>query len=241
MSDLDDTSARETAAGASPARPIRVLVADDHAIFRAGLKALLEAQPDLRVIGEAGDGAEAVARTRALRPDVVLLDLSMPGMDGLAALRALQREGLPGRPLVLTMHAEDEYLLRVLEAGGYGYVLKQAVDTDLFEAIRTVARGEVFLYPAAARLLLSKYLEQRHDSGQGEPEDALSERERQVLVLTAEGYSSQEIGGRLALSSKTVETYRTRVMRKLRLQHRAELVQYALRAGLLRPHDDEPA
>src|SRR5258708_13922055 len=112
MSDLDDTSARETAAGASPARPIRVLVADDHAIFRAGLKALLEAQPDLRVIGEAGDGAEAVARTRALRPDVVLLDLSMPGMDGLASLRALHREGLPGRPLVLTIHPENTYLLR---------------------------------------------------------------------------------------------------------------------------------
>jgi two-component system response regulator NreC len=240
MSDLDDTSAREKA-DAPAARPIRILIADDHAIFRAGLKALLDAHPDLRVIGEAGDGAEAVARTRALRPDVVLLDLSMPGMDGLAALRALQRECLPGRPLVLTMHAENEYLLQVLEAGGYGYVLKQAVDTDLFEAIRTVARGEVFLYPVAARLLLAKYLEQRHEGDHGEPKDVLSERERQVLVLTAEGYSSHEIGGRLALSAKTVETYRTRVMRKLHLQHRAELVQYALRAGLLRPHADDPA
>jgi two-component system response regulator NreC len=213
---------------------IRILVADDHPIFRAGLRALLDGQPDMRVVGEAGNGLEAVARARELKPDVVLLDLSMPVLDGLGALREMQRLGLASRALVLTMHAENEYLLRVLEAGGYGYVLKQAVDTDLFEAIRTVARGEVFLYPAATTLLLSRYLEQRRESlGEGQ-EDGLSEREREVLALTAEGYSSQEIGDRLALSAKTVETYRTRLMRKLNLHHRADLVQYALRTGLLR-------
>jgi len=220
---------------------IRILVADDHPIFRAGLRALLDGQPDMRVVGEAGNGLEAVARARELRPDVVLLDLSMPVLDGLGALREMQRLGLASRALVLTMHAENEYLLRVLEAGGYGYVLKQAVDTDLFEAIRTVARGEVFLYPAATTLLLSRYLEQRRESQAEGQEDGLSEREREVLALTAEGYSSQEIGDRLALSAKTVETYRTRLMRKLNLHHRADLVQYALRTGLLRARmDDEP-
>jgi two-component system response regulator NreC len=162
----------------------------------------------------------------------------MPGIDGLAALRQMQREGLQSRVLIVTMHAENEYLFQVLESGGYGYVLKQAVDTDLFEAIRTVARGEVFLYPTATTLLLSRYLDRGHKEAEDTPSDVLSEREREVLALTAEGYSSQEIGDQLALSAKTVETYRTRVMRKLNLHHRAELVQYALRAGLLRPHDD---
>lgn len=217
------------------ATPIRILLADDHAIFRAGLRALLDAQPDMQVVGEAGDGVQAVARARDLRPDLVLLDLSMPGMDGLAALRQMHEEGMTSRALVLTMHAENEYLFQVLESGGYGYVLKQAVDTDLFEAIRTVAAGEVFLYPTATTLLLSRYLDQRHSTGDDTHEDVLSERERQVLVLTAEGYSSQEIGDQLALSAKTIETYRMRVMRKLNLHHRYDLVQYALHAGLLRP------
>jgi len=223
-------------AESQPAR-IRILVADDHPIFRAGLRALLDAQPDMRVVGEAGDGAEAVKRARELRPDVVLLDLSMPGMDGLTALRRMQAEGIQSRPLVVTMHAENEYLFQVLESGGYGYVLKQAVDTDLFEAIRTVAAGEVFLYPSATTLLLSRYLDTRQEGTDSGHEGGLSEREREALVLTAEGYSSQEIGDRLALSAKTVETYRTRVMRKLNLHHRSDLVQYALRTGLLRSHD----
>lgn len=242
--------------------PIRVLLADDHPIFRAGLRALLEAQPDMRVVGEAGDGAEAVALASQLRPDVVLLDISMPNVDGLQALKRMQGAGLPSRPLVLTMHAENEYLFQVLESGGYGYVLKQGVDTDLFEAIRTVASGEVFLYPSATTLLLSRYRDQRrasegashsgnhhgdaHANGHADNHadgrldgraDGLSEREREVLTLTAEGYSSQEIGDRLALSAKTIETYRMRVMRKLNLSHRSDLVKYALRAGLLNPEN----
>ncbi len=225
---------------AKTATTIRILIADDHAIFRAGLRALLDAQPDMQVVGEAATGGEAVSRTKSLQPDVILLDLSMPGMDGLSALREMQREGLPGHTLVLTMHAEDEYLLQVLEAGGYGYVLKQAVDTDLFEAIRTVERGEVFLYPAAATLLLSRYLDVRRAAKDDANTDGgLSEREREVLTLTAQGYTSQEIGTQLALSAKTVETYRGRVMRKLHLHHRAELVRYALDAGLLRTPGSE--
>lgn len=247
MDELLIRAATQSTAGA-PAdahgrEAIRILLADDHAIFRAGLRALLEAQPDMLVVGEAGDGAQALAKAGELRPDVVLLDLSMPGMDGLTALRHMQENGLTCRTLVLTMHAEDEYLLQVLESGGFGYVLKQAVDTDLFEAIRTVAAGEVFLYPTATTLLLSRYLDQRGTGGRGDghaadtPTDTLSEREREVLVLTAEGHSSQEIGDSLALSAKTVETYRMRVMRKLNLHRRSDLVRYALRAGLLRPRD----
>jgi len=220
--------------------PIRVLLVDDHPIFRAGLRALLESQPDVRVIGEAGNGAEAIARANELRPDIILLDISMPDVDGLEALRRMQADHVPGRVLVLTMHAENEYLFQVLESGGYGYVLKQGVDTDLFTAIRTVAAGDIFLYPSATALLLSRYREQKRameDTADDNHPDGLSDREREVLSLTAQGYSGQEIGDRLALSAKTVETYRTRVMRKLNLRHRSDLVRYALRVGLLQPEE----
>ena len=218
--------------------PIRVLLVDDHPIFRAGLRALLESQPDVRVIGEAGNGAEAIARANELRPDIILLDISMPDVDGLEALRRMQADHVPGKVLVLTMHAENEYLFQVLESGGYGYVLKQGVDTDLFTAIRTVAAGDIFLYPSATALLLSRYREQKRaleETADDNHPDGLSDREREVLSLTAQGYSSQEIGDQLALSAKTVETYRIRVMRKLNLRHRSDLVRYALRVGLLQP------
>ena len=231
---LDTTATGESQQAVTP---IRILLVDDHPIFRAGLRALLESQDDVQVVGEAGNGAEAITRACELRPDIILLDISMPGVDGLETLRRMQAGNVPGRALVLTMHAENEYLLQVLESGGYGYVLKQGVDTDLFAAIRQVAAGDVFLYPSATKLLLSRYREQKRshaESGDGAPsDDGLSEREREVLSLTAQGYSSQEIGDQLALSAKTVETYRTRVMRKLNLRHRSDLVRYALRAGLL--------
>ena len=238
---LDAPDTHGTGESQPPNKPIRILLADDHPIFRAGLRALLESQPDLEVVGEAGDGAEALARARELLPDIILLDISMPEVDGLETLRRMQAGNVPGRALVLTMHAENEYLLQVLESGGYGYVLKQGVDTDLFTAIRRVAAGEVFLYPSATMLLLSRYRDQKRaldESGDGAPsDDGLSDREREVLSLTAQGYSSQEIGDQLALSAKTVETYRTRVMRKLNLRHRSDLVRYALRARLLPTED----
>lgn len=217
---------------------LRILLVDDHPIFRAGLRTLLNTQADMEVVGEAGTGVEALERVRELKPDVVVMDITMPDMDGLEALRQMHAEHLPSRVLVLTMHAEQEYLFQVLENGGYGYVLKQGVDSDLFEAIRTVGAGNVFLYPSATTLLLSRYLEGGRPVQEREVYDGLSDREREVLTLTAEGFSSSEIGDRLALSPKTVETYRTRIMQKLGLQHRSQLVQYALRKGLLQVHDE---
>lgn len=217
-------------------RPIRVLLADDHGILRAGLRALLGNEPDIDVIGEAADGEEAVAQTVALDPDVVVLDIAMPRLDGLEATRRIRDRGLRAKVLILTVHAEERYLLPVLRAGGAGYVLKSGADTDLLDAIRTVARGDAFLYPGATRLLLAEYLGQ-----EGEQRDrsrALSERERQVLALTAEGYSAQEIGERLILSPKTVETYRERAMQKLGLRRRADIVHYALRSGLLQSPEE---
>lgn len=217
---------------------IRILLADDHPILRSGLRTLIDAQPDMHVVGEASDGLEAIDRARDLKPDVIIMDLKMPRMDGLEAMRRIRDLGLPCKMLALTMHAEAEYLFKVLEDGGSGYVLKQGVDSDLFEAIRTIIAGNVFLYPSATRLLLSRYLEGNNEEEHDEY-DKLSEREREVLKLTAEGYSSQEIADQLILSPKTVETYRSRLMQKLNLHHRSELVRYALRKGLLQPPRDK--
>jgi DNA-binding NarL/FixJ family response regulator len=212
---------------------IRILLADDHAVLRAGLRALLEAEDEFEVVGEAGTGEEAVDRTRLSRPDVVVMDLSMPGMGGLEATRQIASLDQGTRVLVLTVHAEEEYLLPVLEAGGSGYVRKTSADEDLIEAIHTVARNEVFLYPSAAKLLLQGY-RTAEAGGEIDPTEPLSDREREVLALTAEGFSSSEIGKKLFLSPKTVDTYRARIMQKLGLTHRSELVRFALRTGMLK-------
>lgn len=215
-----------------PPEIIRILLVDDHLVLRAGLKALLDAETDMRVVGEAGTGEEAIEKAKSLKPDVVVMDLSMPGMGGLEATRQIS-ELAQARVLVLTMHSEEEYLLPVLEAGGSGYVKKTSADEDLTNAIRTVARDEVFLYPNAAKLLLQGF-RVRGEDDQPDPLEKLTERERDVLAMTAEGYSSSEIGEKLFISPKTVDTYRSRIMEKLGLHHRSELVRFALNTGLLK-------
>lgn len=211
---------------------IRVVLADDHTIFRAGLRALLEAEMGIEVVGEASTGDEAIELVRELQPDIVVMDLSMPGSGGLEATRRIAALQIPTRVLVLTMHAEQEYLVPVLEAGASGYLTKTTADRKLIDAIRVVARGEVYLPPKATTLLLKEYR-----AAGGEAPEALhqlSTREQEVLALTAEGFSSKEIGEKLFISPKTVDTYRARIMEKLGLNHRSELVRFALRAGLLK-------
>lgn len=214
------------------AGPIEVLLADDHGVVRAGLRALLEAQDDITVVAEAADGPTAVTEALRTRPTVVIADLSMPG-GGLETIREITALNLPTRVLVLTVHAEERYLLPVLEAGGSGYVRKSSAHTDLLDAIRTVARGEVFLDPAATKTLLRGYLGRVNTGEELDLGEVLSERERAVVKLTAEGNTAQQAADVLSLSPKTVETYRHRAMQKLGLTNRAELVRYALRAGLL--------
>jgi len=220
--------------------PIRIVLADDHTLLRRGLRALLSSQGDIEVVGEAGDGAEAVRACQRLKPDVIVMDISMPGTDGLQATAQIRELGLETRVLILTMHNEEDYLLKVLEAGGAGYVLKQSADTELVHAIRAVHRGEAFLYPSGVRMLLQSYLKgPKLPETEIQPRPALSEREQEVLRLTAEGYSNQEIGKQLYISPKTVDTYRQRIMEKLGLHHRSELVRYALNRGLLKADADE--
>jgi len=210
----------------------RILLVDDHAMFRAGIKALLEAEGRLQVVGEASSGDEAVDRVRELKPDVVVMDLSMPGSNGLEATRRIAALELDTKVLVLTVHAEEEYLVPVVEAGASGYLTKTSADNDLIEAIKVVARGEVYLPPKATTLLLQRY--KASESEEGASLHDLSTREQEVLALTAEGYSSREIGKKLFISPKTVDTYRSRIMDKLGLNHRSELVRFALRVGLLK-------
>jgi two-component system response regulator NreC len=211
---------------------IKILLVDDHVMFRAGIKSLLEAEGRMIVVGEASTGDEAVDRVRELKPDVVVMDLSMPGSNGLEATRRIAALELDTKVLVLTVHAEEEYLVPVVEAGASGYLTKTSADTDLIEAIRVVARGEVFLPPKATTLLLQRY--KASESEDTASLHDLSTREQEVLALTAEGYSSREIGKKLFISPKTVDTYRSRIMDKLGLNHRSELVRFALRVGLLK-------
>jgi DNA-binding NarL/FixJ family response regulator len=211
---------------------IRVLLVDDHALFRACVRALLQTEPEIVVVGEAGTGEEACELAGKLVPDVVLMDLSMPGEGGLAAIRRISKAVPSAHTLALTMHAEAEHLLAVLDAGGSGYVSKQSADSELIEAIRLVARGEAFLYPSGLRILAQR-IRTAPTASRLDPLHKLSTREREVMGLTASGFSSTEIGDRLQLSHKTVETYRQRLMQKLGLHHRSELMRLALRNGLL--------
>ncbi len=213
---------------------IRIVLADDHAVLRSGLRALLNSEPDFEVVGEASNGREAVDLAQSLKPDVIVMDISMPVMDGMQAAEEIQRLGLASRLVMLTVHAEEDYLFQTLRLGASGYVLKSSADTELMEAIRMAHRGEVFLYPSAVKKLLGEYLRSGSDEARQEY-DLLTSREREVLKLTAEGYTNHEIAEKLVISPKTVDTYRQRIMEKLNLHHRSELVRYALRRGLLTP------
>ena len=211
--------------------PIRVLLVDDHKVLRDGLRALLEGEKDMIVVGEAGTEQDAIREAESIQPDVVIMDLGLPGGSGLDAIRVIKQTQPKTRIVVLSMHSRREIVLKALQAGSDGYVPKSSAHTSLLEAIRTVHAGERFLHPKAASVLIEELTDSRNDA---ELLEILSDRERDVLKLTAMGYTSREIGDQLALSPKTVDTYRQRVMDKLNLQHRAALVQFALRAGLLR-------
>jgi DNA-binding NarL/FixJ family response regulator len=212
---------------------IRVVLADDHSIIRAGLKAILGSARDIAVVGEASNGRDAVALAERFNPHVVVMDLTMGEMDGIAATKALATIAKPPRVLVLTMHPEDEYLVPLLEAGASGYLVKSAADRDLVDAIRAVARGDLYVRPSAARVLARELKKKEEAADDRARYEKLTERERDVLRLTAEGYTAPEIGEKLHISPKTVDTYKQRVNEKLGLTHRPDYVKFALRVGLL--------
>ncbi len=213
---------------------IRVMIADDHAILRAGLKMLVNAQADMEVVSEAPDGEKAVQAARETRPDVALLDLTMPAAGGMKALQEMARNYRKTRVLVLTMHDDPAYLRSVLAAGASGYLLKRTVDAELLAAIRAVHRGGTFVDPSLANVLVQDVLAKRRTkAGSKRPVKILSDREQQVLKLVAQGHSSQQIAKRIFVSVKTVETYRARIADKLGLRTRSEVVRYAIRMGLL--------
>jgi DNA-binding NarL/FixJ family response regulator len=212
---------------------IGVLLADDHTLIRAGLRMVVEAQPDLSVIAEADDGREAVAKAQALKPDVVVMDIGMPSLNGIEAARQI-RETLPDTQIVmLSMHSDEGYVLRALKAGAKAYLLKDSAEADLARAIHAAAAGKSFFSPAVGKVLLEDYMRKLQRSGAEDSYELLSPREREVLQLVAEGNSSKEIATLLNLSVYTVETHRARVMQKLNLRGIPELTLYAVRKGII--------
>jgi DNA-binding NarL/FixJ family response regulator len=210
---------------------IRVLIVDDHAILREGIRALLSLYPDIEVVGEAEDGLQAISLTRQLGPDIVLTDIAMPGLGGLEATVEIRKQSPNSRVVILTQHDDSEYIFPILKAGASGYVLKKAVGTELVAAIRAVYRGESFLYPSVATAVIEGYLSRGEDSESSY--DRLSDREKQVLKLIAEGHTNKEIAEMLSLSVKTVLAHRANLMEKLDIHNRTELVKYAIRKGLV--------
>jgi len=217
----------------SAAARLRVLLVDDHAVVREGIRMVLDAQPQIEVVGEADGGEEAVRLVPTLGPDVVVMDVGMPRLGGIEATRRIRRAHPAVQVVILTAHDNEEYLFETLRAGAVGYILKKAAAIELVAAIEAAARGEPYLYPSVARLLVRDYL-QRADAG-ADPPETLSEREREVLRLVAEGRTNREIADALFLSIKTVQTHRAHVMEKLHLRDRAALVHYAMRKGLVTP------
>ncbi|NWG15876.1 MAG: response regulator transcription factor [Chloroflexi bacterium] len=211
---------------------IRLLIADDHVVLRSGLRMLIDAQPDMDVIGEADSGSEVLVLTKTLQPDLILLDLSMPELGGLETLPLLRKAAPQTCILILTMHDDESYLRQALRDGASGYVLKRAADTELLSAIRAVMRGEIYVHPSMTRHLLENIIPVS-SAEPSTPWNTLSDREREVLLRVARGHTSSKIADQLNLSPKTVDTYRARGMEKLGLRSRAALVQFVLAHNLL--------
>lgn len=217
---------------------IRILIVDDHGVMRAGLKALLDAQPDMRVVGEAGDGESAVEMAREINPDVVVLDLELPGMSGIQATQKIRESCPDTHVLALSMHEDRSFVRAVMAAGGAGYVAKNALGDELVSAIRTVHKERTYINVPYSRREADRVLDGRQEDRSGKAGrgiENLSDRERQVLELLAQGYTNQQIGERLRLSAKTIGTYRFRLSEKLGLDTRADIVRFALETGLLGP------
>jgi two-component system, NarL family, response regulator NreC len=212
---------------------IRILLADDHTILRAGLKMMLNAQPDMEVIGEAQDGRQAIQEVQRLQPDIVLMDITMPDINGIEATRQIKRMQPDVRVLILTMHEHDEYIFQALRAGASGYILKEAADTELITALHIIQSGQFYLSPTAQSVMVGDYLQRVRTGEEKDSYSSLTEREREILKLVAEGHTNNQIAERLVISPKTVDTHRTHIMDKLNLHSRAELVKYAMRRGLL--------
>jgi two-component system, NarL family, response regulator NreC len=213
---------------------VRLLLVDDHAVVRSGLRMLLVNEQDVEIIGEAGSAGEALQAARQLKPNVVLMDIGLPDMSGIEATREIKRQYPEIAVVALTIHEDEEYFFKMLEAGASGYVPKRAAPEELLTAIRAAASGEVYLYPSLAKLLVRDYLTQDRIPGEGTPLDGLTEREAEVLTYLAEGSSNDEIAEALVISPKTVARHRENIMRKLNLHSRAELVRYAIRKGIIK-------
>lgn len=213
---------------------IRVLLADDHAVLRTGLRLLLTGQNEFEVVAEASTGSEALSLAEKLQPDLILLDLSMPGLGGMDVLPTMRKMVPSAKILILTMHDDPQYLRQALKYGASGYVLKKAADVELTSAIRAVLRGEMYVHPSMTRVLLEDILPEAKSSSTDLTWASLSEREQEVLKMVALGHTSAEVANQLSLSAKTVETYRARGMEKLGLRTRAALVKFALQEGLIK-------
>jgi DNA-binding NarL/FixJ family response regulator len=212
---------------------LSILIGDDHTLVRQGLRKIIEEQPDWSVIGEAGDGREVVHLALQLKPDVIIMDIGMPLLNGIEATSQITRRLDEARVLILSMHLDEAYITRSLQAGARGYLLKDSADTDLVRAVTAVAAGKSFFSPAVSRIMLDDYVQHLADKGIEDRYDSLSEREREVFQLVAEGYSGKEVASMLDISPATVETHRAHIMQKLDVHGTAELVLRAVRRGIV--------
>jgi two-component system, NarL family, response regulator NreC len=212
---------------------IRILLADDHSVMRSGLRALLQQNPDMQVVGEANDGREALSLTESLKPDVAVLDITMPNLNGIEAARQMVSKQLDVAIIMLSMHSDEGYVLRALRAGVRGYLLKEAAEIDLLHAIRAVTQGKSFFSPAVSRMLAEDYIRQLQEKEVVDSYDLLTGREREILQLIAEGNSNKDIANRLGLSLHTVETHRGNILQKLNLHSIPDLILYAVRKGVI--------